>query len=110
MAPWLANQRQGEPERGALPNRALDPDPPTVGLDDGLANVEPQPQAHPRAVPDRDPRDAREALPHMRLVGGRQARALVAHADARPRTVLLVCYFNVDRDRPPPLGILERVR
>jgi hypothetical protein len=44
------SEREGEPEGGAAPDHALDPDAPTVGLDDGLADVEPQPQPATRTT------------------------------------------------------------
>src|SRR5262245_38722308 len=40
-------QREGEPEGRAFPDRALDAQHPTMGLDDGLADV--QTQAEPTA-------------------------------------------------------------
>src|SRR5258706_10832312 len=100
-------ERQGEPEGGALAQRALDPNLPAMRPDDGLADVQAQPQAagvHPaRCTPWRPawgctmrggPRCAVEQLPHPRLLLRRDAWTLVAHDHLRSAPVRCDAYLH----------------
>src|SRR5258708_28915090 len=75
------SQWEGEPEGGALARCALDADLPAVGLDDRLADVQPDPQPDPGSTLNGDPRRPVETLPNERLIGNGHADALVAHPD-----------------------------
>src|SRR5579884_718420 len=80
---WLAwGQREGEPEGAALAGRALDADAAAVALDDGLADVEAEAQAGAGPALLLDAGHAVEAIPDVRLLGGGEAGAAVAHGHA----------------------------
>src|SRR5260370_23759323 len=107
----LTGQGEGEPEGGPASDRALDADLPAVGLDDGLADVQPQPQAaagHParRRALHLDTWRPVERLPHARLLSLRQPRPLVAHGHPRPTPM----HLHTDINLLVLWGILHPVR
>src|SRR5689334_12931411 len=77
----LRTGRQGQrtPEGGAVPRRALDADLAAVALDDGLADMEAQPQADARSTPHLDIRGAVELLPDALALIGRQPRPAITY-------------------------------
>ena len=64
------------------PRHALDPHPPSVGFDDGLYQVQPQPRALCAAAQARV--DPVEPVKDPVLLFGRNADALVGHIDRDP--------------------------
>src|SRR5215211_474086 len=100
--PWRAN-RQLHRESRPLPHLALETDRTSVRLDDRAREREPESAARDAA---RRRRSAEELGEHPVVRLGRNAEALVAHANPHDPIVLL----PRNLDRSPSRRVLDRVR